>query len=993
MNEWYPRVIGLLLIVVLLGSDLGATGVPTLAQDGPEGDGPWVVRAYYQDRAPVDEMAAWLEPWEVHHDQGYLVVAVDRAQYDRLVAMGFDLEVDVRLTAELNRPAELLPGQIDGIPGFPCYRTVEETFATAQDLVTYYPHLATWIDVGDSWEKTEPGGNAGYDMMVLRLTNTNVAGPKPKLFIMSAVHAREYATAELNTRFAEYLVYNYGLDADATWLLDYHEIHLLLMSNPDGRKHAEASALWRKNTNENYCGPTSGDRGADLNRNFPFEWSCCGGSSGNPCDETYRGPSAASEPETQAIVNYVRSEFPDQRGPNLGDPAPPDAMGIFIDLHSYSELVLWSWGFTYQLAPNATGLQSLGRKFAYFNGYSPQQAIGLYPTDGTTKDFAYGELGLAGYTFELGTWFFEACSTFENTILPDNMPALLYAAKASRLPYMLPAGPDAVDVAAQPAGVTPGTTIELTATVDDTRFNHSNGIEPTQDVAAAEYYIDVPPWLTTTTPVSYTMAPADGAFDDPVEGVMATLDTGSLAPGRHIVFVRGRDAAGNWGPVSAVFVEIFDPAMAPVIEGYVHDEAGGLPLAATVTAGAFVTQTNPADGFYSMRVMSGTYDITAVADDYQPSTATGVEALDYQTVQQDFVLSPICPILADDVEAGNQGWTAEGNWAISDEAAHSPSHAWTDSPGGNYGSGWDVALTSPALDLSDYTWTGLSFWQIYDLETYYDYGYVEYSTDGGGSWTKAASYTGEDADLVWMQEELPLPDLAGEADVRLRFRLKSDSLITEDGWHLDDITLSGSGPACLAALAPAAAFSSTSPVALGQAMTFTNQTTGQEPLAYQWNFGDGMGTSTETHPVYTYASTGTFTVTLLATNTLDSDTAQAAVVVHDEVCLALAGVALSPVATDTIRPGQEVWFAGDLSPEGASLPYSYTVEFGDSSPGLVGMSSQNPLTFSHVYSQAGTFRLQIEVQNCGGSGVSDSLDVDVEALPTHHFYLPLIVKH
>ncbi len=56
---------------------------------------------------------------------------------------------------------------------------------------------------------------------------------------MSAVHAREYATAELNTRFAEYLIDNYGTNADATWLLDHHEFHFLLQSNPDGRKQAE----------------------------------------------------------------------------------------------------------------------------------------------------------------------------------------------------------------------------------------------------------------------------------------------------------------------------------------------------------------------------------------------------------------------------------------------------------------------------------------------------------------------------------------------------------------------------------------------------------------------------------------------------------------------------------------------------------------------------------------------------------------------------------
>ena len=97
-------------------------------------------------------------------------------------------------------------------------------------------------------------------MRVLVLTNQNVSGTKPKLFVTSAIHAREYTTAELTTRFAESLVNEYGVAADATWLLDHHEVHLMLQANPDGRKHAEAGQLWRKNVNENYCtGDPSGE--------------------------------------------------------------------------------------------------------------------------------------------------------------------------------------------------------------------------------------------------------------------------------------------------------------------------------------------------------------------------------------------------------------------------------------------------------------------------------------------------------------------------------------------------------------------------------------------------------------------------------------------------------------------------------------------------------------------------------------------------------------
>ncbi|UCC62775.1 MAG: PKD domain-containing protein [Anaerolineae bacterium] len=530
---------------------------PAPPSDDPEGEGPWVVRAYYTDRQMVNDLAAWTEPWEVHHDQGYLVVDVTRAEYGSLLDAGFRLEIDELLTAQLHRPNQRLPGQTSGIPGYPCYRTVDETYAAAQAIVVAHPILAGWTDVGDSWERAISGGNPGYDMKVLRLTNLAIPGPKPRLFIMASVHAREYTPAELSTRFAEHLVNGYSHDPDVTWLLDHHEILLMLQANPDGRKIAETGVYWRKNTDSDDGCTDPNTWGTDLNRNFSFSWHSCGGegcSSSNPCYGTYRGPSAASEPETQAIQNYLRAQFPDQRAADLDAAAPITATGIFLDIHSYSQLVLWPWGFTGTPTPNGTALRTLGRKFTYCNSYWPGQAIGPYPTDGTTGDFAYGELGLAAFTFELGTAFFQDCATFENTILPDNLRALIYAAKASRAPYLIPAGPDALSPVIEV--VASGEAAQLRATIDDTRYSNRNGTEPTQGIAAAEYYIDVPLWVTTPPPVSHAMQATDGAFDEKTEEVTATVDTASLKTGRHLVFLRGQDADGNWGAFSAVFLRV-----------------------------------------------------------------------------------------------------------------------------------------------------------------------------------------------------------------------------------------------------------------------------------------------------------------------------------------------------------------------------------------------------------------------------------------------------
>lgn len=442
---------------------------------------------------------------------------------------------------------------IESIPGYSCYETVEETQTAAQALVTARPTLASYNVIGTSWEKAN--GFGGYDLKVLKLTNSAVGGDKPKLFVNSAIHAREYVTAPTALALAQQLVNGYGTDPEATWILDHHEVHLLLQTNPDGRKKAETGLLWRKNTNRNYCGANSNSRGADLNRNFTFNWNITNGqgSSGNACAETYRGPSAGSEPETQAIQAYVRSLWPDRRGTGVGDAAPRDTSGIHIDMHSYGQLVLWPWGSTNTPSGNAKDLQTLGRRFAFLNGHFPEQSIGLYPTDGTSDGVSYSELGVAAYTFEMGNSFFQSCGSYP-AIKSANLAALMYAAKVVRAPYILPAGPDALSLGLSANNVPAGTPVTLSARIDATRLSKANGKQATPKIASAKAYIDVPPWAPGAAGLSMTAT--DGAFNAKAENVQLSLPTTGLASGRHLVWVEGSNVKGDTGPVTAIFLDI-----------------------------------------------------------------------------------------------------------------------------------------------------------------------------------------------------------------------------------------------------------------------------------------------------------------------------------------------------------------------------------------------------------------------------------------------------
>jgi hypothetical protein len=320
-------------------------------------------------------------------------------------------------------------------------------------------------------------------------------------------------------------------------------------------------------------------------------------------------------------------------------------MGVFISLHSFSQLVLFPYGFRPTPAPNRAQLETLGRKFGYFNGYEVCQSGEpgcIYATTGTTDDWAYGELGVAAYTFELGTAFFQSCSYFEHVIVPENFPPLLYALKAARRPYRAPAGPESLDVTVTPTATVAGAPVTLTAVADDTRYDSNGwGNEPVQDIAAARYTVDAPSWITGV--VSYPMSPADATFDAAVETVRAVVDTTGWTPGRHILFIEGQDSHGNWGVPTAVFLWV---ASVPdsAIAGTVREGGSGTPIeGASVRAtgdGLEEEQITALDGHYVLRVFSGTYALAASASGYLSTVLTPVVALSGVTTTQDITLWP-----------------------------------------------------------------------------------------------------------------------------------------------------------------------------------------------------------------------------------------------------------------------------------------------------------------------------------------------------------------
>ena len=217
------------------------------------------------------------------------------------------MEIDENRSRNLSNP-QILPFTFYG-----GYKTVEEIYTFLDQKVAQFPNLVEKIDIGDSWCKSNPGACVlpspwnGYDLFVLHITNRSIPGPKPVFWADGNIHAREIATPEVVMRMIDYLLNNYDTNADAHWLVDYHDIWLMPEVNPDGHHIVEAGGggnspyYYRKN-GDNIGGggcswpPTPSNHfGIDNNRNFPFKWGCCGGSSGAVCEQTYRGTSAGSD--------------------------------------------------------------------------------------------------------------------------------------------------------------------------------------------------------------------------------------------------------------------------------------------------------------------------------------------------------------------------------------------------------------------------------------------------------------------------------------------------------------------------------------------------------------------------------------------------------------------------------------------------------------------------------------------------------------------------
>jgi carboxypeptidase T len=409
-------VTGLVAIVVLLAVPGAGAGVAQPAE---------TERSYrvegVRDRAARSAVAGTGAAVELVQ-RSALVVTATPAEVARIRGLGHK----VTLLGLAGAPA---PGEARAFPPADSgYHDYAEMSAEVAAVASAYPKLVRRFSIGRSYQ--------GRELWAAKVSdNAGADEAEPEALFTCGQHAREHLTIEMCLYLLDELTSAYGSDSAVTTTVNTREVYLVFNVNPDGSEYDIATGSyrsWRKNRQPNQG---SSAVGTDLNRNWSYRWGCCGGSSGSPSSSTYRGPSAFSAPETRAIRDFVASRV-------VGG---VQQLRTAIDFHTYSELVLWPYGYTY--SNTATGMNAdqyntfstMGRAMAATNGYTPQQASDLYIADGTLPDWAWGVHRIFAFTFEMyprssspGFYPPDEAITRETT---RNRAAVLYLLGLADCPY------------------------------------------------------------------------------------------------------------------------------------------------------------------------------------------------------------------------------------------------------------------------------------------------------------------------------------------------------------------------------------------------------------------------------------------------------------------------------------------------------------------------------------------------------------------------------
>lgn len=324
--------------------------------------------------------AVTLDQWSEHVAvaQPVLDVVVDGAGLARLSEHGVAWELlvpDVDALAAAERERLEQPESQRPTDWFAEYHDFAAINARLEWLAAEHPELVSLSVIGNSLE--------GRPLLALQIGGRDNEATTVPMLINGGQHAREWIAAMVPICITERLLGGYETDASLRAFVDGTRLWVVPVVNPDGYQYTwNADRYWRKNRRD--------EHGVDLNRNFAVAFGG-EGSSANKRSQTYRGPHAFSEPETQALRHLVRRE----------------SIAVHIDFHAYGQLLLHPWAHTKTPSSERDRFAAIGDRMAsaifaaHGQRYEIQAGADLYPAAGTMSDWMYGEADALSFTVEL----------------------------------------------------------------------------------------------------------------------------------------------------------------------------------------------------------------------------------------------------------------------------------------------------------------------------------------------------------------------------------------------------------------------------------------------------------------------------------------------------------------------------------------------------------------------------------------------------------------
>ncbi len=284
------------------------------------------------------------------------------------------------------------------------YHSYQETVDLFHDLARHHPHHIRVETIGETWEKRDI-------ILVTISADIATADEKPALFYTGTIHAREYIGIELAIAFARHSIDGMYFDPRVQEAFQRSTLYMVPCANPDGLEYSRNHfSFWRKNRREN----ADGSIGVDLNRNFPEGFK----KNNTPSSNVYSGPHPFSEPETQALRDFVDSH---------------SNIAIALDYHSQGNVFFPAHNFRHENTIDTTDMNVLcanmaeeirkvsGREYGIHQGKPPASLI-----SGSGREYYYSK-GIIGTVVEVGT---QNISDYLNTMrehINEHIPALLAA--------------------------------------------------------------------------------------------------------------------------------------------------------------------------------------------------------------------------------------------------------------------------------------------------------------------------------------------------------------------------------------------------------------------------------------------------------------------------------------------------------------------------------------------------------------------------------------